>query len=284
MGNVFRQYNNWSEFTDYLENTKQNNPSDCSSRQTSSFRTEFTKTYSWDEAINLAKIGWQTQVPAVRMITEAVSIKIKPVIKDAFNVTFDVSGGETDVGRYVEGEPECMVESVIRETVSHNRTVTILINGCFSATTQNSSIIKRGQSICGLVESLELAQMSSEIWWEVSNSLNLTNITYLIKLKDTDEPLDVSKIMFVIGHPASLRRLVFGAWELESSDLRRLFGFYNGNYYGCVANGLTCDIVKPDIDLRTIDPYSLEIVDPVAWILNVLGKYGVIEDEENRRW
>lgn len=53
-----------------------------------------------------------------------------------------------------------------------------------------------------------------------------------VRVKESDEPLHLNNLIFHLAHPASLRRLVFSAWEHLDDARRQASGFIDGRGYG----------------------------------------------------
>lgn len=179
-------------------------------------RKKFTFTDSWDEMVALAENGWDEVRPTVDALVEKIDADIAPRLQPAFQSYFDVSGGMVDVGRFLDGEPECMVETRLVEIAKPGRVVTLLISGGVMAGVDTASIIERGCAIVALVDSLEKMQHGCEIWLEMSCAKNRDAtpktapvLTHLVKLKSAEDAMDVDMLMFAIAHPARHRRMTF---------------------------------------------------------------------------
>lgn len=254
------RFGSWQEFTDVA--VKGRRPD----RHSTTGGADFTGSASWKEALKLSREGWADIRPAVDALVEKMEAKIAPSLQPAFTNYFDVSGGMVDVGRYLNGEPECMVETHLIETAKPGRVVSILVNGSFNAGTQAKAIQERGAAIIALVDSLEKLQHNTEIDVEISC---LEGLTTVIRLKSAEDQLDIDALMFAIAHPSALRRIYFAYLEGHKT-----FGYLADQSYG----GSSPLRMKDEIGAAIALDSTLNM-DAAAWIESELTKFGLIKGE-----
>ena len=228
---------------------------------------EFTGSESWEDALELSRKGWGEIRPAVDALVEKMEAKIAPVLQPAFTSYFDVSGGMVDVGRFMDGEPECMVETRLIETARPGKVISILVNGSFNAGTQGKAIQERGAAIVALVDALEKMQHSTEIDVEISC---LEGLTTLIRVKNAEDGLDIDALMFAIAHPSALRRIYFAYLEGHKT-----FGYLADSTYGASSPLKMRAEVGAAIALD-----SVLNMDAAEWIERELTEFGLINREE----
>lgn len=277
--NVIRE---WASMGAYVQTAK-----DAPTFYTKSKRgkIDFEGDESWGETIARADNGYVDVRPEVDAMTDKISAHIAPTLQPAFEMFFDVSGGMVDVGRYLVGEPECMVETRLVEIAKPGRVVTILIHGGMLGSVSTADFIKRGVAIVALVESLERMQHSTEIWLEVSSSMDgewdREILTHLIKLKDASDVLDVDSLMFAVAYPGRHRRISFAVRELERVE----FGMRVGVTRDSGGQGKTCPLrcgerVGADIELESLSTFSKVTQDAEAWIKDQLAEIGLMREEQ----
>lgn len=227
----------------------------------------FSHTDSWEDALTLAKEGWTEIRPEVDALVEKMDAKIAPALQPAFTSYFDVSGGMVDVGRFLDGEPECMVETKLVEIAKPGRVIHILVNGSFNAGTEANAIKERGAAIVALVDTLEKLQHSTEIDVEISCREGLTTI---IRVKNAGESVDIDSLMFAIAHPAALRRIYFAYLEghKQYSYLARA-GSYGKSSPLLMAEELGASVAL-DGKLN---------LDATKWIETQLSEFGLLREE-----
>lgn len=211
---------------------------------------------------------------------EKIDAKIAPSLQPAFTSYFDVSGGMVDVGRFLDGEPECMMETRLIEVAKPGRVITLLVAGGVLASASTADIQERGCAIIALVDSLEKMQHSVEIWLEVSCAREFGGevsqmpvLTHLVKLKSAGEVLDIDSLMFAVAHPARHRRLSFA---LRRNEPRK-------NRFGIPHEATTATTMKEEVG-ATLVLESLshkgKTVSAEEWIMNTLSEFGLIKGEE----
>lgn len=143
----------------------------------------------------------------VRAIAKALVLDLAPT-EPCFSTYFDVSGSEPDIGRYLDGTPECMLEfEPDKRLVS---TVSIGVNITASCSRASESLETRGANIAALIDYLEEQNIRVELVVYTNNS---NKIHHSLVVKTYDQPLDLDKIAVVLGDVATYRRIFFSLWE-----------------------------------------------------------------------
>lgn len=267
-----REFGSWEEFVDYAE--KHKNPAESSHNYWGATK-EWYGSKSYDDAVKMARQGWADIRPEVDALVDKIKHVITPALQPAFQSYFDVSGGMVDVGRFLDGEPECMVETRLVNIAKPGRVISILIDGFYSASIDPESIKARGAAIIGLIDSLERMQHSTEIWYETSFGGN--PLTYLVKLKSVEDMLDINTLMFAIAHPSAYRRINFAAQERRGEN--RKFAVGEGNSYGSPDGLHMGERVGASLELPRLK-HGDETADGSVWIQKVLSDFGLVKEGE----
>ena len=190
---------------------------------------------SWDlnagfgEACRLAREGWQQKAAELWRNVQALALETEYGIRAAY----DVSGDSVDIGRFLEGEPECMLS---HEATTRN-TVQVLVNISARCNAPAELLFNRGIAIAAVIHALQGAgrnvslmvtdtvMPSNDPW---SNDLHET----IVEVGTAGEYLNPARIAFWLAHPAALRRCMFRFNEQQDSDVREKFGFFHGSGYG----------------------------------------------------
>lgn len=266
-----REFGSWTEFVEYGE--LHADPYGLSHQTDQGL--EWHGTGSYAEAVTLAKRGWSAIRPEVNALVDQIDSVIAPALVPAFVNYFDVSGGMVDVGRYLNGEPECMIETMLSPVAKPGRVVTILIDGFYSGGVNSGDIKERGVAIVALIDALEKMQHNTEIWWETSFD-GKGNLTYLVKLKGAEDSLDIDALMFAIAHPSAHRRIDCAAQERKGEN--REFAVGKGNSWGYPAGLQMGEYVGAAIQLPRLE-WGSDTVKGAVWIKKVLAQFGLIEEE-----
>ncbi len=216
---------------------------------------EFTHTWTFQDAVNLARYGWAEGVSKIQQF-EKLDLPIQETFMQNYDIQteYSVAGGSVNIGRYLSGMPDCMRH--MRTSNHHalpSRVQKIMIIGNSSCYASADEILKHGYKIYQIIEALEMANIQTDITLAYSaKNCNTEQIsdyclyeTY-IKIKKAEDVLCPEKILFCVAHPAMFRRLVLSENERNSFDIRMMYTFYEtgGHGYGVYAANW-----RPPIDM-----------------------------------
>lgn len=238
---------------------------------------DFTGSASLQEATDLALHGWAEVRPEVDALVDDLNERIAGVMSDHFVVHHDVTGADVNVGLFMSGEPECMMQFVQEPEARMGRVVKVLVNGVTNARTPKEHILKRGAGVIALVNTLHLMGVGVELWFE-SPIQGTDRRTYstVCKLHDSEQPLDIDNIMFALAHPSMLRRLVFSVQE--RSEYQRQQRAFTGQGYGTCADLALDKVIDFDVKVERLD-YRDPIVDnPMDWIVSKVTGLGLVTE------
>jgi hypothetical protein len=237
---------------------------------------------SWEEALRLAKDGWTTVLPEVDAeVAELRERVVDEVLTTALVPTWDVTGSEVDVGAYLSGEPECMVDAVPQRISAHGRVVTFLVPAGYVNTTPHSAVHNRGVALAALCSSITASGHSVEIWSGFCPYVSATDrFASVARVVSAAEPLDMGRLMFVMAHPALLRRLWFAVWDSADEPVARRM--YDARYgqppNGCYAEDLPEGVTNPYVlpYLSPDDPQWETADSALAWCREMFTSLGLL--------
>jgi hypothetical protein len=183
---------------------------------------------SFSEASDLALVGWQEKAEELWRYVKALAPKTDTGIAERF----DVSGGAVDVGRFLSGEPECM----LTQTVTPLSAVKIMVNISASAGIDARLLFNRGIALAAIIHSLQSSGRSVSL--SVGESVQSSSYTQdihntVIELQRFGEYINPGRLAFWVAHPAALRRCIFRYNEQQDGEILRRMGFYDdGGGYG----------------------------------------------------
>jgi hypothetical protein len=170
---------------------------------------------SFTDALALARSGWTEQLNAALDIAEtAVEMceREHEVMKFTEPV-YDVCGDSVDIGRYLSGEPECMMDWPLQPTSAAGRVIVLCASMAYSAAVDAEVVQQRGQVIVALALALSRLGHNIELWSDQHCGNSVPDIETRVLVKGADDTLDPARIMFAYAHPAMLRRLGFAVGE-----------------------------------------------------------------------
>lgn len=244
----------------------QNNPSPKSSKTGGQ---SFTGTKDLAQACDLALNGWSEVRPQVNKLFGELESSISLTLDEQFGIRFDYSGDSVDMGRYMSGDPECMMDYVTEPQSRMGRVIKVMVNVANSASISAEQIINRGVVVVALLDVLKKLGLGVELWTEMAISdkgVDSGNrFSQLVKVHDSADMLDVDSTMFAIAHPSMLRRIGFASVEQGvRSDLAN-------QSYGYPSNMMCNDIVGADIMVEKLqNSNDFMSKNPVQWVVETL--------------
>jgi hypothetical protein len=200
---------------------------------------------SFDEALELARTGWNTQLPdALALAEDMIHMAEREHLIDTFQPTWDVAGAEVDIGRYFANEPECMMEFPLTKVSRQGRVITLVASIGAQVQVTPEAIIQRGQLAVALALALGRLGHAVEIWADWSGCALKKKFPqtayHRVLVKSVDDELDPATVMFALAHPAMLRALSFGVRDGYPGD-------WKVPYSAAKARGASCSRRASDI-------------------------------------
>lgn len=269
----FRQY------VDYVEKRLEftgGSPSDSSlQRNAVKFRGEGE---GLDGVIALARSGWENGRDMISGFASRLTGAVGNRILEDVPI-WDVAGSEVDMDRYLEGNPECMIDYAEEIIQGKGKILSIAYDFDVVNYVPTESIMLHGAMVAGLIDCLEYTGFSVELWGVHVNHVVMET---QVKVKDAGEALDLDTLAFVSIHPGMFRRFEFAHMEMQTAHDRHLLGVGNG--YGAVDNGapnITTDIEFPNNDRFYNDVWKKHNTQEaresaaIEWIVSALAELGV---------
>lgn len=204
------QFSNINEFIKKLDSTECRSSMDPSSHRDS--RNQSCGCSNYQESRDLLKYGWKEQ--SMKLTVELRKID-KGMTAIKTKTRYDLAGHAPQVARYLMNQPMSMIrnERVEKETRILNVYQQIGTAGMVT----NSQMIKEATQIMLQIQQLELQGFRVNLYL-MDGALSLVGrkrekACLTIKLKSANEPLNISKLSFVMCHPAMARIFVFEATE-----------------------------------------------------------------------
>lgn len=244
------------------------------SSQTGDF--SFCQTSSLADACTLALQGWTECRPDVDALLSDLQDSINNVMSDHYVVQHDVAGADVNMGLFMSGEPECMMQFVPEPEARMGRVVRVLVNGVVSGGTPKERIVKRGVAVLALVNTLHLMGVGIELWFESAiEGTDKKTYSTVCKLHDSSQPLDIDNVMFALAHPSMLRRLVFSVQE--QSKYKRQQRATEGQGYGYCTNLALGKVMDFDVTVERLQYSDPVVENPLEWIVGKVTGLGLVD-------
>jgi len=241
---------------------------------------DFTGTEDFASAVTIARHGWPEGARRVRDIAGGLQHNLEAhIVKQASY--YDIEGADVNVGRYLDGNPDCMINFRKAERTG-SPVVTISVNASLGGGHGTDIIEARGAAIAALVDLMEMAGVRVELWAGSLTQGRSKTDTYAqrVCIKQANDALDIDRVAFCLAHPSFLRRLSFAERDLCSDDTQRKamgYGKFDGGY------GMAIEIIDPDMQLHVPsynnDSRNWKHSDAAKnWIIEQLKKFNCYQD------
>lgn len=270
-------FDSFGEFVDYAKH----NPSPDSSNKDAD---KWAGSASLQDAADMARKGYGEIRPQVDSLMAVLQERIAERFGERFVTEYSVTGGTVDMGKFVTGDPECMLDWKAEPSASMGRVVRVCMAGTASANIPAEHIIRRGTAVVALLDTLHKLGVGLELWWDSTISGDTTEdginrFSTAVKLHDSSEPLDIDNLMWAVAHPSMLRRLTFSVQE--QSETKKEQHAIAGWGYGTPDDmGLPEDPDGSfDVTVERLQRgYGEGIVeDPVKWVISTVEGLGFTE-------
>lgn len=264
-------YYRFDSITEYLEHLE-NSPIDKTKFPKCESITndyEFTKTHSYEEAVELCKYGYHEKY------NELINLKLQ--LEKYIKITFsknmqynDYIGYVPDVKAYLEGNPLSMLNKIN----PLKKKIDIYFNTSYNWFTTNDQIYNRGAITLVLVEMLENLGYSVDLhlFELVKKNSQLYYANYI--LKNECERMNIQKLYFPMCHPSWLRRLYFRCLE-GTPDINAAWGIDYGQPQGIDMARKIIDLNKNDIVISqpcNMKVMGLDIIDDANNMFDIINK------------
>lgn len=234
---------------------------------------------TFNESVDLALKGWHEVRPQVDRMFNELESSISDSIDQSYTMVYDYSGDMVDMGRYMAGDPECMIDYVAVPQERMGRVINVLVNMSASAMVDPDTMLKRGVAVTALLDAMHKLGVGLSVWCEMPTARMGVDkgdvYSQLVKLHDSSDNLDIDNLMYAICHPSMLRRLGFGLHE--GSAWKHAKHCTSGGY-GYPANVKCEKLVGADVVIgMTQDANGSWQTNPVAWVVNTIRGLGLID-------
>lgn len=162
-------------------------------------------TKSWEEAVELARFGW-TEV--AKEMTAQLKVALKNTKTDEIikNV-LDVCGYQANVPMYLVGVPTNMIrQNRVRQKA---KVVNVIKPMGATANVSREQYVKAGVECMRIINALEKRGYAVNLFIASASRVSGRYATILVKVKSSNERLNVSKMAFFLASPSVHRRFNF---------------------------------------------------------------------------
>lgn len=267
----------WGEYLDHVAVKSETGDQDLHSRSNSA-SSYWDLGAGFEGAMKLALHGWPEGAATVQKVSAKLFDRISSQVEREYPV-YDTEGQGIDVSRFLDGEPECWQRMETRITEGQGRRIYRLVfNMTASCGVDASVMLAKGAAVVALCELLEFSGHGVEINAVLAN---FSCVEQHVRIKDSDQPLDLPRVAFAIAHPAMFRRLGFSMLELLDGATRSKLGVTSHGGYGRVAEAQKSEQGDIYIGGSVYGERQWTSMEASAqWVVDQLKKQGIHLDEE----
>lgn len=204
-------FSSWGELLEYAARTPKFNGGLCSRKSSDNW---WSGTPNFDAAVNVARNGWMDAEKKTAKLTAALFDKVSSLVKREY-YSYDVTGLDFDMGLLMDGRPECWVKEETKTEDTQGRILRVVFNGFYSAGVDADVLIARGAAVSALIELLEFSGTRVEV---VHHTPFRDIIQFRTVIKTADQPLDIGRLAFAVGHRSMFRRIMFSCLEQNPAE------------------------------------------------------------------
>ncbi len=217
-------FDDLTHICDFAKDGKPKAHAESISRQTGDVSWMGTKTF--EDADKLARKGWDQGHEAIERMGSQINYggNVKSIQPLPF---FDVAGCDADVSRYLEGDPESMIDFRMQESSAPQSAVQrFVLSGGANGGVSSDQYERRGASCMILCDLLEQAGYRVEIDLVTTYRLGGRSgyKTWHAPLKGSDQPLDMNALAYWSMSISAQRRHFFALCERTLEDDQESYG------------------------------------------------------------
>ena len=273
------RFDSWDQLLDYVERQPRQTGPHCLSQLPRQHDTDWLGgVENIGQALHLARNGWKRGQEWLLKMKIGMD-SISPTGGSAAVTRFSESGDDVDVDRFLEGEPDHMIEYPLKEFSGGKggRVVKLLINITAGCSASNEACAWRGAIALKLADVLEQSGYRVELAvGEVGIRGSRKSIFVRSIIKRAEEHVDIDRLAFAFCHVAAQRFLFFRMYEhLDPADWDVGISMYGsaGNFnepdpevieIGCVVEQEPGAAIKAIQKLLTTHNFDINIEVPTV--------------------
>lgn len=228
-----KQYNetlSYDSLDSYMEHAL-STPKEHQRRAWTDTNESFRGTKDMDESVKIANEGFE--LDKIQSTLDGISSN------DGYELrqSFQVSGGEVEMGMYMEGIPECMIDF---DMIESKQFIHLVIGIVEAGRTQNEQILNRAAAICSIVDQLESDNYRVRLTLAIAcehHSGTSNSQLVMVDVKDYKQPMAIASLAGVL-HTGFFRRIVWSHQEGHKWGIGNSVGSTSISNEGNVIEGI----------------------------------------------
>lgn len=198
------EYNSLGEFYKYICDTPFNESFRWAKHSSVEGAESFTKTKSFEEAVDLFKNGWEDMASKLTQKLKVIQNEIVPNVKQ--KSVYDSAGFQCSVPRYLQGIPTSMINK--KNVPVKQKVITVNKSIDYTGGVETDKMIEESIKALQIIKKLESQGLRVNLNI-ILGTFNEIGIVIKVRIKNANERLNISKLAFPLVHPSMLRRLFF---------------------------------------------------------------------------
>lgn len=220
------EYGSMAEFYKYICDTPFNDSFRWEKHQSVNGSYSYAQTKNFDEAVDLMKNGWKDMSEKLTQKLKIEEKRTEPIMKA--KTTYGVAGYQAIVPLYLNGVPTNMASKkmvpVKQKVITLNKSI------CYGCHTTTDEIVKESIKAFQIVKKLEAQgfRCNLNVLLGSSKGSDGQYVAYVakVRVKNSTEKLNLSKLAFPLVHPSMLRRLFLRWIEVYPGVPKEFVGGY----------------------------------------------------------
>lgn len=193
---------------------------------TASWEEMLTVVHRWDDGAK------DVERMRVAIMTGAEKSRVKRVQSPTPPGTIDIAG-------IISGDPGAgftQRRRTTQTTKQRGKVIRVALNVCCAGGVTADTIKRRGAAVLALVDMLQDRGLRVEIIGLMATGSRTSSAIWECRwtVKRADQKVSLASLAFGLAHPSMLRRVMFSAMEVESSEIRKRHGVSIKGGYGRV--------------------------------------------------
>lgn len=185
----------------------------CNAGWDQEYGSEWSGTNTMKEALDLAESGWSEGVAEVEKMRQYIQAQIPTLPKD---IKYGIAGSVPNVPRAVSGN----IMNMKAQDMAKSRrrpVITIFSNMSALGGVSSKCITNRAAVTAAIIDQIESQGYSCEVISGATSRGHNKGFLAItaVMAKRSDQPLDVGRVAYALGHAAMFRRLAFADWGVS---------------------------------------------------------------------
>lgn len=171
----------------------------------------FRGTKSMDEAVKIVEQGWRDGAKQASKLLDRIRAT-HPLMKKP--IKYGIAGTHPNVPRAIAGAVMNMFLPDNKKA-SRRTVITLLSDMSANCSHHKDELINRAAVVAALIDQIEASGYACDVICYSYTMSGSTEALTAVLVKNSNQPVDIARLAFGVGHPSMLRRFAFADWCAE---------------------------------------------------------------------